>query len=482
MEATNRKDLDFKVAFKIATSTELAASEATQLSDDTRVHQNLLPSPSGEVPEISLRLVAVPSSGSLQVKSSLYMDDIAVLCSDALSVCRLMSICDWFKLTLGPRCRDYRQGVLTGDLCEDLCVTQTMVYKRCLYYDKGKKVIQADWNGQPIILKSKLENFLSYESLYLLDERESRPIPDVDILVFTALEIKHSLGLEVKNVTIPQLWTKHLKGRTGSFSRAELSSMWSLFQQEEYVFFQLLQNLSKHVLRVIGSCGHFYAVEYLTAGHAWHRSLFSLEKLVPLSWRGSSRKAWWQVTNGIALSFLELARHFENDFSHQLHLCDIKPENFAIRADLTVVAIDVDMAFFEPKMRAILEQNCTDDEDCNFFDCFSRCNIETKKCRAERSNNNLQVSCNLLWLNSYSLPLKGSCVSSFQLAFLSLFIVCWCILISLPKTNFHSALSVSSMNASATWGLQQIAKVAHCDLQQGQFRMDTKCQPTLVAL
>ncbi|GCB74072.1 hypothetical protein scyTo_0003157 [Scyliorhinus torazame] len=299
-------------------------------------------------------------------------------------------------------CYDYRQGVLTGDLCEDLCVTQTMVYKRCLYYDKGKKVIQADWNGRPIILKSKLENFLSYESLYLLDERENRPIPDIDILVFTALEIKHSLGLEVKNVTVPQLWTNHLKDRRGSFSRAELASMWSLFQQEEYVFFQLLQDLSKHVLRVVGSCGHFYAVEYLTAGHAWHHSLFSLEELATPSWRGSSRKALWQMTNGIALSFLELARHFENDFSHQLHLCDIKPENFAIRADLTVVAIDVDMAFFEPKMRDILEQNCTGDEDCNFFDCFSRCNIKTKKCRAERTNNNLQVICDKIFRPLFS--------------------------------------------------------------------------------
>ncbi len=38
-----------------------------------------------------------------------------------------------------------------------------------------------------------------------------------------------------------------------------------------------------------------------------------------------------------------------------------------------VVAIDVDMAFFEPKMRDILEQNCTNDNDCNFFDCISKC-------------------------------------------------------------------------------------------------------------
>lgn len=57
-----------------------------------------------------------------------------------------------------------------------------------------------------------------------------------------------------------------------------------------------------------------------------------------------------------------------------------------------VVAIDVDMAFFEPKMREILEQNCTGDEDCNFFDCFSKCDLRVNKCGSQRVNSNLQVN------------------------------------------------------------------------------------------
>lgn len=56
------------------------------------------------------------------------------------------------------------------------------------------------------------------------------------------------------------------------------------------------------------------------------------------------------------------------------------------------MAIDVDMAFFEPKMREILEQNCTRDEDCNFFDCFSKCDLQVHRCGAQRANSNLQVS------------------------------------------------------------------------------------------
>lgn len=59
--------------------------------------------------------------------------------------------------------------------------------------------------------------------------------------------------------------------------------------------------------------------------------------------------------------------------------------------DLQVVAIDVDMAFFEPKMRDILEQNCSSDDDCNFFDCWSRCEAERRRCSPRRRNTNLQV-------------------------------------------------------------------------------------------
>lgn len=57
-----------------------------------------------------------------------------------------------------------------------------------------------------------------------------------------------------------------------------------------------------------------------------------------------------------------------------------------------VAAIDVDMAFFEPKMQDILEQNCTNDNDCNFFDCISKCNTKRNKCGSKRKNSNLQVS------------------------------------------------------------------------------------------
>ena len=131
-----------------------------------------------------------------------------------------------------------------------------------------------------------------------------------------------------------------------SYSQAELASLWSLLQQEEYTILRVLQDLTPHVAMVTGSCGHFYALEYLWAGHAWDQNIFPLEEVSvagesPLSGGLGSGGRWRarEMIHRIALSFLDMVWHFDHDFTHRLHLCDIKPENFAIRKDLTVSGV-----------------------------------------------------------------------------------------------------------------------------------------------
>nr|XP_004416198.2 PREDICTED: protein FAM69C [Odobenus rosmarus divergens] len=308
---------------------------------------------------------------------------------------------------LAALCREYEGGVLVGDLCEDLCVGEKLLYQRCLYYERGKKVLQADWRGRPIILKSKEEAFSSFQPLGLLQDAADeggQDFPEAELLLLVAGEVKNALGLELSGGSLGPLWP----GRRGPRWRGQLASLWTLLQQEEFVLFSLLQDLSRHALPVLGSCGHFYAVEYLAAGSPRHRALFPLDGTTgaPRGGRGQAK-----AVSDMALSFLDMVSHFEDDFSHRLHLCDVKPENFAIRSDFTVVAIDVDMAFFEPKMREILEQNCTGDEDCNFFDCFSKCDLRVNKCGAERVNSNLQVICDKIFRHWFSSSLWSSALS-----------------------------------------------------------------------
>ncbi|XP_006897314.1 PREDICTED: protein FAM69C [Elephantulus edwardii] len=298
---------------------------------------------------------------------------------------------------LDALCQDYEGGALVGDLCEDLCVAGQLVYRRCLYHERGKKVLQADWRGRPVILKSKEEAFSSFQPPGLPQAAdEDQAVPEAELLLLLAGEVKSALGLELANSSLGRLWP----GRRGPGWRGQVASLWALLQQDEFLQLSLLRGLSSHVPPVLGSCGHFYAVERLAAGSAQLRALF------PLGARGARAGA-----ASVALGFLDMVQHFEQDFAHRLHLCDVKPENFAIRSDLTVVAIDVDMAFFEPKMREILEQNCTGDEDCNFFDCFSKCDLRTNRCGAQRVNSNLQVICDKILRHLFSSLLEGSGVS-----------------------------------------------------------------------
>ncbi|XP_051970444.1 divergent protein kinase domain 1C [Xyrauchen texanus] len=328
---------------------------------------------------------------------------------------------DKSKKILQRVCDEYQQGVLTGDLCEDLCVAGQVEYKHCLFYENGKKVIAASWRGVPVVLKSKLENFSAYEALALLEYQDGaggmggeEELSPLDVIFYATLEIKNSLGLETgTNLTLPRLWGQRLKEEEWTYSRAELASLWALLQQEEYTFLRVLQDLTHHVAKILGSCGHFYAVEYLVAGHTWDQNIFSLEELSlspsPSPWIWGERTLTARdMVPRVALSFLEMVEHFDNDFSHRLHLCDIKPENFGIRKDLTVVAIDVDMAFFEPKMKDILEQNCTSDNDCNFFDCISKCDRSKNRCGSKRKNSNLQVICEKIFRPWFSPTLLGA--------------------------------------------------------------------------
>lgn len=92
-------------------------------------------------------------------------------------MCLLFACVDWPSSRSAVQCLDFSAGSVSGDMCEDLCILGLVEYKRCLYYENGKKVIEARWKGNPIILKSKLENFSSYEPLAVLDQYQVMPAP-----------------------------------------------------------------------------------------------------------------------------------------------------------------------------------------------------------------------------------------------------------------------------------------------------------------
>ncbi|XP_053715119.1 divergent protein kinase domain 1C isoform X8 [Synchiropus splendidus] len=231
---------------------------------------------------------------------------------------------DGSKKILEQLCADFGAGSVSGDMCLDLCVRRQVHYQQCLYYQSGKKVMAARWRGRPVVLKSKLENFSSYQPLALLD-------------------------YQVRDAA---------SGRLGPRANSSSPSLSAGRRRRPVAG-------GSHVLCHSG--GAELPGSRRQPGEPWEPQLAG-----PTVGGGAKQQGEDVLEGGAGVAVVPAA-------AGGVHL----PQ---------VVAIDVDMAFFEPKMSDILEQNCSTDDDCNFFDCSSRCDATTGHCSARRRNSNLQAN------------------------------------------------------------------------------------------
>lgn len=174
---------------------------------------------------------------------------------------------------------------------------------------------------------------------------------------------------------LERLWHPH---SVGNLSWADMSSLWLLIQRDEFIKLQLLQDM-KHIPRVYGFCGRFYAVE-------------KVETLDEVSFTPFKKPMPWKKRLKVALDFLELSKEFSKSSLGKLHHCDIQLGNFGVTKDMRVVALDIDTVFATKQMEDFLEQPaCESNKQCDFFDCVSACNQTEHQCSRNILTNNLQV-------------------------------------------------------------------------------------------
>ena len=220
--------------------------------------------------------------------------------------------------------------------------------------------------------------------LYLLTDDE--PTVEYDKLyesfmlrVFDHVKTELSFfGLEdivTEQKVLEVLWHPH---PIGKLSWADMSSLWLLIQRDEFIKLQLLKDM-KHIPRVYGFCGAFYAVE-------------KVETLEEFSFTPFKKPMAWKKRLNTALDFLDLSQEFTKTPLGKLHHCDIQPGNFGIAKDKRVVALDIDTVFPTKQMEDFLEQpTCESNKQCDFFDCMSACNTTEHQCSRKILTNNLQV-------------------------------------------------------------------------------------------
>ncbi|XP_078694213.1 divergent protein kinase domain 1C-like [Branchiostoma floridae x Branchiostoma belcheri] len=312
--------------------------------------------------------------------------------------------------TLRKLCEEYTKNKVTGNLCPDLCTTSSILYRKCLNYRKGKKVMLVEWNTKKVILKSKYDRLQEYNSIVSeYTNEEGRTVTSQPDMATFLMMAKHQLQTlfevgttDITEVeTVQKMWQMPWE-KEETMNLVTKESLWSLLQQDEYLMMQYFQG-NKHFPKIYGSCGHFYVMEYTPPGETLSPGMFNFK-----TGKEIMSTTDWDKRAKVALSFLTFLEDLKTFYTEPLHLCDIKPDNYGVSADLTIQAIDVDMAFFESKMRGILgQENCTKNEDCDFFDCASFCDLGRKKCSKHRSNNNLQAICKKIFVGYSSLPFGG---------------------------------------------------------------------------
>ncbi|XP_033754153.1 LOW QUALITY PROTEIN: divergent protein kinase domain 1C-like [Pecten maximus] len=298
-------------------------------------------------------------------------------------------------------CQRYRDHSVDGNLCNDLCEKQTINFVKCTNYRRGKKVLIMECDGGclagetiKVVMKNKPRNKdEEYDRLVL-------PLNDDGTVSKDGLEIAKILmknkafgdmhfTVSSKQNIFSELWSMDLRQyvKSATYKNADhvaLLNIWSLLQQDEYLFMKVYQDVP-YVPRLYGTCGEFYFMEYAPPGDILSPGFFVTTP--------------WSKRAEIALKLMDVAQSFDTDFHQPLHFCDVKVDNFGVGADLRVKILDSDSLFFDEKMSMNLKGHCTQDLDCDFFDCRGSCDVHKKTCNGRRVNNNLQNICEDIFID-----------------------------------------------------------------------------------
>lgn len=276
-------------------------------------------------------------------------------------------------------CDAYRRGDVSGNLCTHICSRDVSKLK-CQPQHIGKDIVfAAQWNLQPVVVKAKKSLITSLEPVYWKDSSKRDHYPD-NVTFARMVDAQISYIFKRNFTWVRKFYSEH-------FSTADMNSIYALLQQTEYIFSLALQGLNV-VPKVLGTCGHAYAVEFLS----------------PLETRlTSERRHGSDFKNRaiLALRILNSLDVLESAMDEEIHQCDMKASHFGVDGEGHVKMLDLDAFGLRSTVQANIAStgHCQIDKDCDFFDCAGRCNA-SGQCDAVVLNTNLQRVCNNVFLGN----------------------------------------------------------------------------------
>ena len=248
-------------------------------------------------------------------------------------------------------------------MCKPLCETKEIRFTKCLGAHLLKlHVFEAEWDGQPVIIKSirpykhhrDRVRFLNQFRLMGYDPAKL-PVPaSVEIAPNAKLSSKQFIeqanatlfyGLAGKTYTnstrklLEQVILQCDLHGDGILEKEEIEKCWRIIETEEYVIATLLEG-HPSLFHLLGICGELYAEDFATP-------------LDSLQYLGSEalmiQKRSWKFRAKLALAILDMLDELEKTPYGPLHYCDVKESNIGIvesNGRLIAKSIDLDSGWF----------------------------------------------------------------------------------------------------------------------------------------
>ncbi|XP_033212023.1 divergent protein kinase domain 1C isoform X2 [Belonocnema kinseyi] len=288
----------------------------------------------------------------------------------------------------------HNDGNAMGILCDPLCNRQGVHSLVCETLHAGKEaVFSAHWQNTRLVFKAaRTETTVEQaESLLWEDANGLKHYPsETDFANMIRDVVTNKLNYSITThqlERLSRLRTSRIETEPQK-RKLEMENVWPLLQEQEYIMTLLFED--KDVFpQIIGTCGTFYAVEYV-------RPIETPTTVLALS----DSKPEWAKRLKLAVMILDLLQEFETVFTEPFHLCDVKINHFGLPlGGHKLKFLDLDAVFPKSVLNRIMNNNreCERNEDCDYFDCRSLCS-KNMRCESPVVNNNLQIICEKIFL------------------------------------------------------------------------------------
>ncbi|XP_063570610.1 divergent protein kinase domain 1B isoform X2 [Pongo abelii] len=350
-------------------------------------------------------------------------------------------------------CDQYRKGIISGSVCQDLCELHMVEWRTCLSVAAGQQVYSGLWRDKDVTIKCGIEETLDSKARSDVAPRRElvlfdKPTRGTSIKEFREMTLSFLKGSSEASLprcpppsspgapkaarrqevclaaatqasranlgdlpSLPALVGQVLLmadfNKDNRVSLAEAKSVWALLQRNEFLLLLSLQE-KEHASRLLGYCGDLYLTEGVPHG-AWHAAALPplLRPLLPPALQGALQQwlgpAWpWRAK--IAIGLLEFVEELFHGSYGTFYMCETTLANVGYTATYDFKMADLQQVAPEATVRRFLQgRRCEHSADCTYGrDCRAPCDRLMRQCKGDLIQPNLAKVCALL--RGYLLP------------------------------------------------------------------------------